>query len=68
MAELEDDAPFSSGECSVNSEDESDGAAVFAADGQPYLLVDSDTCAEGKLEALERAEHVANLLNAAFWR
>jgi len=58
--------PFTSGECSVHSEEvgERDGAAVFAADGQPWAMFSSDCFIGGKEGALGAAEFLADLLNA----
>lgn len=55
--------PFTFGECSVETDDELDGAAVFAADGQPWALFSSDCFVGGKEEALGAAEFLADLLN-----
>jgi hypothetical protein len=55
--------PFTAGECDVHGEGQHDGAAVFDASGQPFVLVDPDTCVEGKPGALARAGRVASILN-----
>ncbi len=58
------DAPFTSGECQVHDETAGryDGAAVFAADSQPYVLIADDFCLNHE-EALARAADIAALLN-----
>jgi hypothetical protein len=67
--ELLNNCPFTHGECQVFNEtifghaDECDGAAVFSADGQPFCLIDPDTCVGGKEGALERARVIAEALN-----
>lgn len=55
--------PFTFGECSVETETENDGAAVFASDGQPFALFSSDCFVGGKAEALDTAGFIADLLN-----
>ena len=58
--------PFTAGECDVFAEGgEHDGAAVFSSDGQPFCLIDPDTCIGGKSAAVERAKAIAAALNAA---
>lgn len=58
-----EDGPFTFGPCSVNTENDCDGAAVFEPDGQPFCLIDSDTVIGG--DPLPRAQMIAALLNAA---
>jgi hypothetical protein len=55
--------PFTFGECSVDTESECEGAAVFAADGQPLAMFSSDCFVGGKEEALGAAELICDLLN-----
>lgn len=58
-----DQGPFTSGECSVETEDQCDGAAVFSANGEPWALFSSDCFVGGKEGALGAAEFLCDLLN-----
>lgn len=57
--------PFTFGLCQVHSENECDGAAVFDAGGEPFVLISADCCIGG--DALKRAQQVARLLNGMGW-
>ena len=61
--ELLNNSPFTHGECSVAEGGDHDGAAVFDADGQPFCLIDPDTCVGGKEGAIERARVITIALN-----
>lgn len=55
--------PFTSGECSVETEDKNDGAAVFSFDGTPFATFSPDCFLNGRREAIFAAQTVEELLN-----